>query len=240
MAYRKRPYGDSGIAIRLALPLLLAAALLSGCRTSLLEGLDEAQANDLVVALTTAGIPAEKHGRMGRFSVNVDEQHFAAAWRVARGHGLPWQVDERPGLFARWRDGAAGSDDAAERRAGAIARQLRADPAVLDARVVLGSRGAAVSIMASAPEAVDRDAVEARVRAVASLGAHDPVALAVHPAPTLTVSGTEVSDPAELGIRAGVWLASAAVLSLLLGGVLWWRRGISGRPRRAGAAQRSI
>lgn len=211
---RPADHTRAGRARRLGLAWCLALAACVGCDATLLDGLDEPQANDLIVALSAAGIDADKHGRSGRFSVDVARGDFATAWQIARARGLPRQSTARPGLFAGRAQGRA---EAA--RSEQIAQLLRADPGVADARVVLGRRGAAVSVRASDPARVDSLAIERRVRAVAGFGAADPVAVDVHalaeppPAPEATGHPT-----------LSLWFATSAVVLMLIGCGLVWRR----------------
>ena len=71
--------------------LLLAAALLAGCRTDLYTKRSEADANEMVGALLERGVPAEKHtpdtGKT--WSVRVDEDAVVTALAVLRAAGLP-------------------------------------------------------------------------------------------------------------------------------------------------------
>ncbi|MCA9542285.1 MAG: hypothetical protein KC620_25485, partial [Myxococcales bacterium] len=64
-------------------------ALFAGCRAPVLEGLDEATANDLVAALAQAGIDARKAGDAAGHRVEVDEDRLADAWSAARAAGFP-------------------------------------------------------------------------------------------------------------------------------------------------------
>jgi len=199
----------------------LLALGLSGCDAALLDGLDEPQANDLLVYLSAVDISAEKRGRLGRFTVSVARDDFPAAWRIARAQGLPRQAEPSPGgLLAGPRPGAERS-----RRASAIAALLRVDPAITDARVVLGDRGAAVSLRAPDPSTVDRARVEARVRAVSGFEADEPIAVDVHALAAPTPSerpGAGATTGA--GPPTGLWLASVAVGLMLVGcGLLAWR-----------------
>lgn len=196
---------------------LLGALLIvgSGCRDRLLEGLDEPQANDLIVALAAHGIEGDKVGRMGRFAVEVSPGHFAEAWRIARSNGLPRPVHRvRRGWLGEPRAGSARLERTAE-----IERILRADPAIVDARVVLGAGGAAVSLRAVDPAAVRRARVAERLRTIAGLAPQQSVDLDVHP-----VTVTEVASPPPSDGRPGLWLASVAVGLMLAGCGLVWRR----------------
>lgn len=187
-----------------------------GCRATVLDGLDEAEANDLVAALRAAGFDADKVSRGGRHAVDVDHAAFAEAWGAARASGFPRPIAPPPpgGLVA-----SAEERQAAARRAteAAVAAVLRADPAVSDARVALGRRGAAVTVHSPTPAGLDRATLEAQVRVAADLPADAAVALAIHPLarPPRPAPAPRPAWP--------LWLATAAVVSM--GGAcgLWWR-----------------
>jgi type III secretion protein J len=79
-------------AMKLAwLCLILAAALfLSGCsRQEVYGNLSEAQANELIAALSDAGITAEKVQNEEKWAVAVDQGDFAKAVETLRSAGLP-------------------------------------------------------------------------------------------------------------------------------------------------------
>lgn len=187
-----------------------------GCRATVLEGLEEAEANDLVTALDGAGFAADKTSRAGRYAVEVDQGAFADAWSAARAHGFPRPAAAPPpsGLVS-----TAAEREAAQRHArqAAIADVLRADPAVSSARVALGPRGAAVAIETPTPDALDRAALDAQVRVAAGLAPDAIVALAVHPIARVD-RGPTPERPAW-----PLWLASAAVIAMGgAAGLLWW------------------
>jgi type III secretion protein J len=72
-------------------PLLAALALfLLGCSAAIQHGLDEAAANEVVVALTRAGIAANKsRADDGAYAVNVAAADAVAALELLRSLGLP-------------------------------------------------------------------------------------------------------------------------------------------------------
>lgn len=199
----------------LRITLLWAALALVGCRATVLEGLDEAEANDLVAALDAAGYPADKIAQGGRYAVEVDRESFTAAWTTARARGFPRPVSAPPpsGLVST----AAERDDARRRaREAAVAEVLRADPAVGDARVALSARGAAVTLKSPTPDALDRAGLEAQVRVAAGLGPEAAVALAIHP---VTIGARAPRRPRPAW---PLWLASAAAVALGGAAGLWW------------------
>lgn len=197
-------------------PWCMLALWALGCRATVLEGLDEAEANDLVTALDAAGFDADKRRAGGGYAVEVEQSAFTAAWSAARARGFPRPAATPPpsGLVA-----TAAERDAAQRRARqtAIGDVLRADPAVSAVRVALGPHGAAVAVESPTPDALDRAALGAQVRIAAGLPADAAVALTVHPI-TLTRRAPPDERPAW-----PLWLASAAVITM--GGaasLLWW------------------
>ena len=84
--------------LRWIAPLMLALAL-AGCQVDLYSGLTEQEANEIVAALSTDGIAAEKQrsdaaagggtGSTGAWLVRVDEGRLANALEVLRAQGLP-------------------------------------------------------------------------------------------------------------------------------------------------------
>lgn len=197
---------------------------LGGCHQTVLEGLAEAEANELLLALHEAGIHGDKTPRGGRFSVQVERPVFAEAWQVARARGLPRPAAPRTGgLLPSEADRAAAARRAVEVALGEV---LRADPAVVDARVVLGPAGAAVALRiaeGAAPPGPER--VGAQVRAVAGLAADAPVAVSSHAVPPAIRLPS-----APRRSRLPLWLASAAVLAMAGGcGLMWWKAA-RGRP----------
>jgi type III secretion protein J len=75
---------------RLLPAAVLLALLLAGCKTELYQGLSEASANAMLIALLEHGISAQKNnlGKAG-FSVSVDEENELLAFSVLRDLGLP-------------------------------------------------------------------------------------------------------------------------------------------------------
>lgn len=123
------------------LALALAA---SGCQTELARGLDESQANAIVVALDEHGIGASKAAEMGggeaaSFTVSVAPDDVAPALSVLRAEGLPREDD--PGLGEMFGEGSL-VPTATEERArmtaalsGELAGSIESIDGVLDARV---------------------------------------------------------------------------------------------------------
>jgi type III secretion protein J len=72
----------------------LAAAALAGCQVGLYANLTEAEANEIVAALSAEDIGARKErldggGQEGRWQVSVDENRLARALELLRAQGLP-------------------------------------------------------------------------------------------------------------------------------------------------------
>ncbi len=69
-----------------ALALVLA---LAGCKAELYSGLTEREANEMVAALLSAGIPASKNTGSEGISVLVDDARFSDAMGILDQRGLP-------------------------------------------------------------------------------------------------------------------------------------------------------
>jgi len=73
--------------------LMMALSLVAGCRTTLHGGLQEAEANEILLALAEEGIDAgkskESSGTEATFSVVVDNEDQARAWQALGARGLP-------------------------------------------------------------------------------------------------------------------------------------------------------
>lgn len=68
----------------------ICLVLLAGCKTELLSGLDQRQANEVIATLMRSGIPAERTSMdKGRFAVSVDQSVFAEGVRILADNGLP-------------------------------------------------------------------------------------------------------------------------------------------------------
>lgn len=139
---------------------------LLGCQEVLLRDLPEAEANDVVAALASAGVAGEKQGSGARTLVRVPAGQVAPAWQALRAVGLP--RPPTPPLPDRL---VVGPTEARlfehQRQSVALERVLRALPGVHDARVVVGDGGAAVVVRGVA----DRAQVAALVQAALPPGA---------------------------------------------------------------------
>lgn len=67
-------------------------ALLSACKAELYTGLNEREANEMVAALLSAGIPASKSGSGEQMVVFVDNARFSDAMTLLDERGLPAQT----------------------------------------------------------------------------------------------------------------------------------------------------
>ena len=123
---------------------MMGALALVGCHTELERGLDESQANAIVVALDQHGIGASKAAEPGggdapAFSVSVAPDDVAPALAILRSEGLPRERD--PGLGEMFGEGSL-VPTATEERArmtaalsGELAQSIESIDGVLDARV---------------------------------------------------------------------------------------------------------
>jgi type III secretion protein J len=150
--------------LRAAIAVALVA-LVSGCQAELERGLDEAQANAIVVTLDAHGIGATKEPEAGggdapSFVVRVAPDDVAPALAVMRAEGLPRRSD--PGLEEVFGEGSLVPTATEERArwtaalAGELAQSIERIEGVLDARVHLAL---------AQPEGLALDAPRPRARA---------------------------------------------------------------------------
>src|SRR5690349_10882542 len=122
----------------------LIALLTSACDARLASSLTEAQANELVAALDSHGIGAEKSassgsGQEAAFDVAVQRGELAEALTVLEARGLPRR--EEPGIAETYREPALVPTPTEERArylsalSGEIAQSLERVEGVVDARV---------------------------------------------------------------------------------------------------------
>jgi len=123
---------------------LLLLLALAGCQAELERGLDEPQANAILVALDQAGIGATKTAETGggdepTFHVSVAPDDVAPALAILRAEGLPHEED--PGLAETFGEGSLVPTATEERArltsalAGELSRSIESIDGVLDARV---------------------------------------------------------------------------------------------------------
>lgn len=143
-----------------ALGLLLWVALgAMGCQATLESGLDEAQADAVVVALHAQGIGAEKVAGAGNdagFEVKVSTEDVGPALRVLREAGLP--AAREPGIHEVFGSGGLIPTATEERArlamalAGELAATLERIDGVLDARVHVALPDRRLGLMDDAPQ----------------------------------------------------------------------------------------
>ena len=68
---------------------LCALLILAGCKADLYTGLSEREANEMIAALLSAGIPASKSTGAEGLTVAVDEARFSEAMDILGQRGLP-------------------------------------------------------------------------------------------------------------------------------------------------------
>ncbi len=133
-----------GSAPALLLALALAAALLAGCAVPITGGLDDEEANRVLVALDQASIDAEKEsdpGAEGKWRVLAARDDVARALSVLREEQLPRR--DSPGVLDAVGKGSLVPSEAAEHAqlvagiAGDLQRSLEGIDGVLSARVHL-------------------------------------------------------------------------------------------------------
>jgi type III secretion protein J len=208
-----------------------AVLLLGGCSTDLLHGLDERAANEVVAALTEAGLDADKTGddRARAFKVVVPRAQQARAVRALEGSGLPRPAGH--GVGEAFPDPGLLPSPAVERArlAAALAvdaeRALEAIPGVAAARVRL-TLPAAASALGDDGGARGSAAVVLRVRGVPALPEGEIRRLVVGGVAGLAPDDVHLSLVTELAapapprsalVRLGpLWLGAGSV-ALLLG-----------------------
>lgn len=132
--------------------IVFFAITLSACQIELQHGLEEGQANEILVALEAEGVQASKaRDTAGGWQIEVSEQDATRAWAALQSRGLPRRSPRtfddlypRPGLLASPDEERILLQSATE---GKLERSLLALGGVVDARVHLvippaGRRGA--------------------------------------------------------------------------------------------------
>jgi len=69
--------------------ILLLVLATSGCSTLVQGGLDEREANEMMLVLAGTGIEATKRGQGADWSIEVSRGDLSSAWRALRAVGLP-------------------------------------------------------------------------------------------------------------------------------------------------------
>jgi type III secretion protein J len=80
---------SEGTIMRTILTFAFIGLGLTGCNTMLQGGLDEREANQMMLVLAEAGIDAGKTGQGSDWSVEVGTGDHTRAWRALRAAGLP-------------------------------------------------------------------------------------------------------------------------------------------------------
>ncbi|MCA9543038.1 MAG: hypothetical protein KC613_01575 [Myxococcales bacterium] len=196
----------------LTIGLALSAA---GCQTALLDGVDEATANEAVAILAAEGVPSSKTGRRGRWTVAVPSADGARAWRAVQAGGLPTDDSSRPGPTPWVRSPTEARALARRQVAQDLQAALSLRPDILRARVTLSEDGAAVVAQHPAGHAPPIAELQALVQRGAGLSAPDQVTVSLHPA---------VAAAAVLAPPDHRWTAGLAALALACLGWLARRR----------------
>jgi type III secretion protein J len=218
-----------------------AATALAGCEAAVVSGIDEAQANELVVALDQAGVSAAKSREEGtadppRYRVSVASDDVARSLAVLREAELPRRA--APGLVEVFGEGGLVPTPTEERArlaaalGGELGRSIAAIDGVLDARVHVavpetrdvpldGSAPrprASVLVRARSEASIDDAAVRALVAGgVAGMSADD-VAVVVSRVPARPQSAT--AELVRIGPLAVTRSSAGAARALLAGSAL--------------------
>jgi type III secretion protein J len=164
--------------VRTATTLVLASALLGCAGEEILHGLEEPQANEVLVALDERGVPATKEREEGadaRWRVEVARGDATRARRILSERDLP---RERPPGFADVFSNGSMIPTSTEEHAlylhalaGELARSVEAIDGVVEARVHLGLRQA--DPLRPGERASPRGAVLVKCRAAACPAVRD-------------------------------------------------------------------
>lgn len=208
-----------------------AALALAGCgRDEILHGLDERQANEVLVALSDAGLGAEKQREDGAdagFTVRVPSADAARAQRVLSERELPRARPEGFGeVFGKGSIVPTPTEEHAlylHALAGELARTIEAIDGVVEARVHLGL--AQADPLRPGERAPPRAAVLVRCRASAcpsvrgmerglqSLVAGSTEGLAPEAVAVVFSPASESGPPAASPPRRAPWLLALAIVA---------------------------
>lgn len=248
--------------VRLAGASAILAAL-AGCRAELVHGLDEAAADEVVLALDGAGIAGAKErvegGEGSRYRVLVADTELVPAMAVLREQGLPRA--RPPGLEALFEGGGL-VPSAAEERArvaaassGELSRSLEALDGVVGARVHLALPDpsahrlddapprARASVLITHRSSVNEAAVRRLVAGAVSDLAEEDVAVVTSPVartaarpPSLVAIGPIAVSRGSAGALKAI-LGGSLALNVVLAAVTVWsrRRGARGAGSRGAA-----
>jgi type III secretion protein J len=197
--------------MRAFLSAAAAAFALAGCSVDIQHGLEEAEANEIVVVLGRAGIPASKgreEGRKGTWKVRVASSEATRAWQVLREHELPrgrargFEVFSKGGLIPTQTEERALYQQALS---GEITKMLLSYPGVIDARVLVSlPRERSFGAQGAGPQATASVLVKYAAHAAATLKVADLQGLVAGAVPGLQASQvTVVATPAPAGAGNG-------------------------------------
>lgn len=122
---------------------VFAALCALACKVDIQHGLDESEANQLLVTLEGSGIPSQKEREEGRpptWKIRVPSSEASRSWQVLRQHELPRSRAKGFEVFGK---GALIPSQTEERAlyqqalSGEVTRLLQAYPGVIDARVLI-------------------------------------------------------------------------------------------------------
>lgn len=230
---------------------LALAFLLAACsKQELYSQLSERQANEMVSALRSADIDAEKQSQEGRFSVLTASGDFPRAVQVLNAQGLPRETFDTMGKVFK-REGFVSSPLEEHARllhamSQEISNTLANIDGVVTARVhlVVPARNPLADKPQPAAASVfikhrpDRELSEqvAQIKALVVNSveglAYDNVTVALFPAEAMPGDATRSARPAQPASAATAGPLEAPLLSASLagaaalagGGLLWWRR----------------
>lgn len=214
------------------------ALTLAGCDVQLYSGLNEAEANEIIVALASTNIPARKERvEGGDWQVQVDQARLGAALEVLRAQGLPHERFVSMGdLFAK--QGLVSTPGEERMRyiyavSQELSQTLRSIDGVVSARVhvVVPSNDPLSDKIKPSSAAVfikHRPDVDLRMMtpAVKDLVAHsieglnpDQVSLSLFPSArvaSVPTAAVDTRDGADARLVFGVMSTQAAVVGILL------------------------
>jgi len=233
--------------------VLLLCSTLAACQSTLLNDLDELEANEVVACLAEQGIESSKQAAgKGLFSVSVADRALPRAWQSLRRHGLPRprhqgfrQVFAKRGIVPGRLEQRALYLSALQEE---IAQTLEAASGVMTARVHITFRepgerrhsqplatAAAVLLEVSRQE-TGADLSREQVRKIVS---HAVAGLKEDQVSVITIEAprAKIPLPARGAAPASVDTVKAAIagtggLGMLIGIFLFWRRRPSGRYRK--------
>jgi len=229
----------------------LGLLLLGGCSSQeLYSQLSERQANEMVAALRSAGIDAEKKSQEGRFSVTTGRSDFPRAVQVLNAQGLPREAFDSMGKIFK-REGFVSSPLEEHARLNhamsqEISNTLGGIDGVISARVhlVVPERNpladkpmpARASVVIKHRPDKDLAAQTTQIKALVVNSveglAYENVTVALFPADALPGATPAADTPAtrsamlEAPLLSGGLVGAAALGG---GGLLWWRRRTAAR-----------